>query len=402
MRGGKSKIMPKVFQINVTANWGSTGKIAEQIGSCAIQHGWDSYLAYGRMSNPSKNSLIKIGNQLYVYEHYIENKLFDNEGLASRYATVKLINKIKEISPDIIHLHNIHDHYLNYKLLFNFLNSISIPVVWTFHDCWAFTGSCYYFDVTHCDKWKSLCVKCPAPEGFYSQAKKHFLLKKKLYGAKTNLTIVPVSSWIEGLVRRSFLSNCHLETIKNGIDLSIFKPRQTDVRNRLSIKKETFVVLGVALPWSARKGLMDFIKLATCDNFQIVLVGVSKEQKKILPPNIIAIERTSSAQELAEYYSMADLFVNPTYSDNYPTTNLEALACGTPVITYNTGGSPEAIDENTGMVVEQGNIDALAKAIHQAINKPFLSDNCRKRAERYFDKDKCFEKYIKLYERLLG
>ena len=147
---------------------------------------------------------------------------------------------------------------------------------------------------------------------------------------------------------------------------------------------------------------MDFIKLATCDNFQIVLVGVSKEQKKILPPNIIAIERTSSAQELAEYYSMADLFVNPTYSDNYPTTNLEALACGTPVITYNTGGSPEAIDENTGMVVEQGNIDALAKAIHQAINKPFLSDNCRKRAERYFDKDKCFEKYIKLYERLLG
>ena len=393
--------MPTILQINVTANWGSTGKIAEQIGIVAQSRGWDSYIAYGRYMNSSKNNLIKIGSQFDVYEHYAENMLFGNEGLASRNATKALIERIEAVSPDVVHLHNIHDHYLNYQILFEFLNKKDIPVVWTFHDCWAFAGSCYYFDDTNCEQWKTRCEKCPAPEGFIDRAKLHFNQKKALYGSKKNLVIVPVSDWIANLTKESFLKDRRIVTIKNGIDLYVFKPTHTNLRSHFSIPKDKTIVLGVALPWSARKGLKDFVRLSENESLQIVLVGVSPKQKKELPRNIIAIEKTSSASELAEYYSMADVFVNATYSDNYPTTNLEAIACGTPVITYKTGGSPEAVDEKTGIVVEQGDIDALADAIRKMKEHPLSSAACRKRAEEHFDKDKCFEKYIDLYEELL-
>lgn len=393
--------MPTILQINVTANWGSTGKIAESIGLLAQSKGWVSYLAYGRYMNLSKNNLIRIGSQLDVYEHYAENLILGNEGLASRSATYTLVKRIEEITPDIVHLHNIHDHYLNYQILFEYLNKKDIPVVWTFHDCWAFAGSCYYFDDTNCEQWMSRCDKCPAPEGFLDRAKHHFDMKKSLYGNKKNLVIVPVSDWIAGLTRESFLKDNRIVTIKNGIDLNVFRPLLTNLRQRLSIPESKTIVLGVALPWSARKGLKDFVKLSENETFQIVLVGVSPKQKKNLPQNIIAVEKTSSAQELAEYYSMADVFVNATYSDNYPTTNLEAMACGTPVITYRTGGSPEAVDEKTGVIVEQGDVDALVGAIKQMREHPLSSEDCRRRAEIYFDKDKCFEKYIELYEELL-
>ena len=394
--------MPTILQINVTANWGSTGKIAESIGSLAQSKGWNSYIAYGRYMNPSKNNLIKIGSQFDVYEHYAENMLLGNEGLASRNATKALIERIEAVCPDVVHLHNIHDHYLNYQILFEFLNKKDIPVVWTFHDCWAFAGSCYYFDDTNCEQWKTRCDKCPAPEGFIDRARHHYELKKSLYGNKENLVIVPVSDWIANLTKESFLKNRRIVTIKNGIDLNVFKPAHTNLRSQLSIPKDKTIVLGVALPWSARKGLKDFVRLSENESLQIVLVGVSPKQKKELPRNIIAVEKTSSASELAEYYSMADVFVNATYSDNYPTTNLEAMACGTPVITYRTGGSPEAVDEKTGIVVDQGNVTALANAIIYLREHPLSSEDCRKRAEEHFDKDKCFEKYIELYNSLLS
>lgn len=393
--------MPKLLQINVTANWGSTGKIAEQIGIVAQSRGWDSYIAYGRYMNPSNNNLIKIGSQFDVYEHYAENMLLGNEGLASRNATKALIERIEAVSPDVVHLHNIHDHYLNYQIFFEFLNKKDIPVVWTFHDCWAFAGSCYYFDDTNCEQWKTCCENCPAPEGFIDRARHHYELKKSLYGNKENLVIVPVSDWIANLTKESFLKDRRIVTIKNGIDLNVFKPAHTNLRSQLSIPKDKTIVLGVALPWSARKGLKDFVRLSENESLQIVLVGVSPKQKKELPRNIIAIEKTSSASELAEYYSMADVFVNATYSDNYPTTNLEAMACGTPIITYRTGGSPEAVDEKTGIVVEQGNIEAMVDAIISLKNHPLLSADCRNRAVEHFDKDKCYEKYIELYESLI-
>lgn len=390
--------MPTLLQINVTANWGSTGKIADQIGLCAMSHNWNSYIAYGRMMNPSKNKLIKIGSIFDVYEHYVENYFFDNEGLASRYATKKFLEKLDIIKPDIVHLHNIHDHYINYRILFLYLIYKKIPLVWTQHDCWAFTGGCMYYDSINCDKWKTECKNCPGHRALLGdKTEKHYGLKRTLLNQINNFTLVPVSYWLEKFIQESFLKGSSIITIHNGIDVDQFHPISPKVQDG------KFRILGCAAVWSKRKGLEDFMKLRLMlpSDFEIILVGLSAKQIRELPSGIVGIERTNSAEELACLYSRADVFINPTYSDNFPTTNLEALACGTPVITYCTGGSPEAVDEKTGIVIEQGNVNALAAAVLQVRERPFSSIDCRKRVEMYFDKNKCFEKYVKLYESLI-
>jgi len=396
--------MPKLLQINIVSNVLSTGKISEGIASVATRNGWDCYVAYGRSAKAGTSKEIHVGSKLDEYEHYAEHLLFDNDGLASRSATKKLINQIRDIQPDVIHLHNIHGHFLNYKILFEYLDSIETPVVWTLHDCLSFTGGCAYFDMIPCDKWKTSCEKCPIRKGkLFDRSSYHFNLRKRLFTAKKNLTMVPVSNWIAEPLKESFLKDKPIHVIHNGIDLSVFKPLPTEsVKLKYGISDE-FVIIGVAAPWSARKGLPDFVKLRDMlsNDYRIILVGLSDQQIKDLPDGIIGIKRTSNATELAELYSSADVFVNPTYSDNFPTTNLEALACGTPVITYKTGGSPEAIDSKTGVVINQGDVTALANTIMYMKANPYSSEACRKRAEEYFDKDKCFEKYIKLYNSVI-
>lgn len=389
--------MPKLLQINVTANWGSTGKIAEQIGLKAMEHGWESYIVYGRNSNPSKSKLIKVGCMLNVYEHYLENRLFDNEGLASRIPTKKLIKQIEKLKPDIIHLHNIHDHWLNYKIIFEYFNSIDTPIVWTQHDCWAFTGGCGYFDAIDCKEWQNECLKCLIKKSeILNRSNYHFENKKKLFSKIKSLTFVPVSNWLGDIMKISSQGNREIQVIHNGIDIQQFRPILSNNGNK-------FRVIGVALPWSKRKGLDDILKLRALldDQYEIILVGLTEKQIKNMPNGIVGITRTSSIEELARLYSSANVFINPTYSDNFPTVNIEALSCGTPVITYKTGGSPEAIDANTGVVVEQGDVIAMADAIKQMKLNPLSSEACRKRAVEYFDKNKCFDKYIDLYEKLL-
>lgn len=394
----------KLLQINITANWGSTGKIAEQIGLCAMKHEWESYIAYGRWCNPSKSHLIKVGNKLDMYMHYGEQRIRDNEGLCSRRATKRLIKRICEINPDVVQLHNIHDHYLNYRLLFEYLNKTDIKVVWTLHDCWAFTGHCFHFVTKNCDKWKNGCFECPLkneyPKTFLDRSKKHWLLKKELFAGCKNLTIVPVSDWLANFVKESFLKEKRIHVIKNGVDLNIFKPTTL----YLSEPNRKFKILAVSSVWYPDKGELDIYKLREMlseDQFEIIIVGLSAEQHKELPKGIIGIQRTQNLQELVQLYSNADVLINPTYADTFPTVNLEALACGTPVITYRTGGSPEAIDEKTGVVIEQGDVDGLVAAIRMMKEKHLSSTDCRKRAEERFDKDKCFEKYLELYEKLI-
>ena len=387
----------KLLQINVTANWGSTGKIAEQIGLKAMEQGWESYIAYGRSMNPSKSKLIKVGCMLNVYEHYLENRLFDNEGLASRIPTKKLIKQIEKLKPDIIHLHNIHDHWLNYKIIFEYFNSIDTPIVWTQHDCWAFSGGCMHFVHTNCEKWKNECEKCPQKSKSIDRSKIHFKLRKNFF-SNVNLTLVPVSQWMGNFLQESFLKNKKIEVIHNGVDLNVFKPISDNKG------KNKFQILAVSSVWHRSKGLYDVFKLRELlsEEYEIIIVGLSANQVKQLPKGIIGIQRTQNIQELVQLYSKSDVFINPTYADTFPTVNLEALACGTPVITYKTGGSPEAIDEKTGIVVEQGDVRALVNAIKQVREKPLLSENCRLRAEQLFNKDKCFEKYIELYNNLLN
>ena len=390
--------MPTLLQINVVSNFLSTGKIAEDIAKVAIAHGWKSYIAYGRDSKPSVSQEIKIGSKFEVYEHYALNKLFDCEGWASKTSTRKLVQQIAEINPDIIQLHNIHDHYLNYPILFEYLTKSNVPVVWVQHDCWSFTGGCMYFDMFNCSKWKTECKDCPEKRALFGDnTTKHFRLKRQLLDAIPNLIFVPVSDWLHGLLSQSAQKHRPIITIHNGVDISRFKPMNS------TIAKDKFRILGVAAVWDKRKGLDDFLKLRELltDDYEITLVGLNKKQVSHLPKGIVGLTRTSNVEELVQLYSNSDVFVNPTYSDNFPTTNIEALACGTPVITYSTGGSPEAVDENTGVVVSQGDVLALKESIEKMRLHPLSADLCRKRAEEDFDKNKCFNKYIQLYEGLL-
>lgn len=397
--------MPTLLQINITANWGSTGKIAESIGLTAMKHGWKSYIAYGRWSNPSKSQLIKIGGRWDKYFHFAEQRILDNEGLCSRSATKKLIRQIKEIKPDVIQLHNIHDHYLNYRILFEYLNQTDIKVVWTFHDCWAFTGHCFHFVTKDCMRWQTGCYNCPMknvlPKTVLDRSREHYELKKRLFVGNKNLTIVPCSDWMAGFVKLSFLKGKKISVIKNGIDLNVFKSGTPQVGKKR--------ILGVSGVWNKDKGLYDFHRLRDLldqDEYEIVLVGLSKEQAKELPSGITGIKHTESVQELADLYASAIVFVNPTYADTFPTVNLEALACGTPVITYKTGGSPEAVTPETGWVVEQGDIETVAlivKSIVKMSKSEVLVQRkaCRERAEQEFDKEKCFNRYIQLYNDLI-
>lgn len=398
--------MPKLLQINVTANWGSTGKIAEQIGLCAMEHGWESYIAYGRMMNPSKNNLIRIGSQWDVYEHYAESKFLDNEGLASRRATKVFLKKVNEIKPDVVHLHNIHDHYLNYKLLFAYLAKNKIPVIWTQHDQWATTGHCMC-NVCGCERWKTECHDCPLSKWYsLDRSRRNHQYKKKLLADMPSLTIVTVSEWLGENIRQSHLKSMPMRVVRNGIDIQTFSPQPTDVHERYGIDKSKKIVLGVAAVWNASKGLNDFYALAASlpkEEYVIVIVGQLMEKLHTVENGcqMMFVDRTQNALELAQLYTSASVFVNPTYADMFPTVNLEALACGTPVITYRTGGSPESIDEKTGVVVEQSDIEALVDAIVRMKEHPLTSFDCRKRAEEFFDKTKCFEEYIRLYECLI-
>ena len=394
--------MPKLLQINECLNL-STGKIAQQIGEQAIENGWESWIAYSIRESvmPSKSHVIKVGNRFNPYLHYAENMLFDREGLSSRRATGKLVERIKDKSPDVIQLHNIHDHWLNYQILFEYLNSTSIKVVWTFHDCWAFTGHCFHFVTKDCQKWKTECHDCPLqreyPKTLLDRSRKNFELKKRLFTSNPNLTIVGCSNWMAGLVHMSFLKDKRIEVIHNGIDLNVFKPSGSKPNDG------TFRVLAVSNVWNKEKGYYDILKLREYlpTDSEIIIVGLTADQLKELPKGIKGIQRTQNVQEMVDLYSSADVLINPTYADTFPTINIEAIACGTPVITYKTGGSPEIIDEKTGITVEQGNLEAMTNAITSLRENPLDSEECRKRAETLFNKEERFKDYINLYEQLL-
>lgn len=401
----------KLLLLNTTANTGSTGRISEEIGLLAEKKGYDVRFAYGRRAVNSQLPLIKIGNKWDIRVHGVKSRLCDTHGFASKGATKAFIREIEEWKPDIVNIHNIHGYFINVEVLFDYLKRVQIPVVWTFHDCWPFTGHCSYFDGVNCFKWKTECNNCPNIKGyptswFVDNSKKNFYRKKELFNGLNNMTIITPSDWLTNHVGSSFLSSYRATTIHNGINLDVFKPVDvSSIYNKYGLSDKKNIILGVASVWDPRKGLTDFIELSgkLSGNEQIVLVGLSEEQSKNLPVNIKGIARTENIMELAALYSIATVFVNPTYLDNFPTTNIEALACGTPVITYRTGGSMEAVDSKTGMIVEQGDVDGLKVAIEEIVTngEDFYKDDCRERAVRLYNKDDRFKDYIELFERLI-
>lgn len=400
----------KIAEINMMTT-GSTGKIMFQIAETARTSG-NTVQTYSPVPfvRGKKNEEIKIPNHFWwgtrteAMLHYYAGSLFGANGLFSWFGTHSLIKRLRKFSPDIIHLHNIHGFCLNLPMFFRYIKKSGVKVVWTLHDCWAFTGHCPHFTMSKCDKWKIGCQHCPQyrdyPKSYLDNSRRMYRLKKKWFSSVEDLIIVTPSEWLAGLVKQSFLKNYPVNVINNGIDLNVFKPTDSDFRVKHNIG-DKYIVLGVAFGWGKRKGLDVFIELAkrlNMEKYQIVLVGTDDSVDKQLPNNIISIHRTNNQTELAEIYSAADLFVNPTREENYPTVNMESIACGTPVVTFETGGSPEILDKACGAVVPCDDVDAMKKEIIRICEtKPYSSEAFLERAKK-FDKNEKFKEYIKLYE----
>lgn len=395
----------KIISINAVP-YGSTAKIMLGISEIAEKCGIEADSCASFSTHPIKElpkNYRQIGNAFGKILHIIFSRITGFHGCFSHYATYKLLRTISLNQYNIIHLHNLHGCYINLPMLFKYIKKHNIRVIWTLHDCWSFTGQCPHFTMIKCDKWKTGCYNCPQyrqyPEAYVDRTKTMYKLKKKWFTGVQNLTIVTPSEWLAGLVKQSYLKDYPVKVINNGIDLKIFKPTDSKFREKYKIENK-YILLGVSFIWNEKKGLDVFIELATRLNqiYQIVLVGTNEEIDSKLPKNIISIHRTQNQKELAEIYSAADLFINPTREENFPTVNIEALACGTPVITFNTGGSPEIIDETCGAVVPCDDIDALIKKINEVyLAKPFTKEACINRAKKYDMKVK-FMEYIELYK----
>lgn len=393
----------KVLQINTVCGRGSTGRIATDIADLLKQQGDICRIAYGRDSVPDAYHELayRIGTDWETRFHGVQTRLFDAHGFGSRSATKNFLQWVREYDPDVIHLHNIHGYYINIELLFDYLKQARKPVVWTLHDCWTFTGHCTHYTAVGCDQWKHGCKDCPQLRQYPAcylrgNAQGNYERKKAVFTGVPNLTIVTPSRWLAEQVSESFLKEYPVKVIPNGIDLNMFRPMPSSFREKNSLVGKE-ILLGVANGWGPRKGLQDFIELSSMlePHQKIVMVGMSQKQIENLPGNILGIHKTNNIREMAEIYTTADVFLNPTKEDTFPTTNLESLACGTPVITYRTGGSPEAVDETCGLVTEC-NTDALRDAVREI---SVSQGACLARAARY-DKWKQFNEYLALYQKL--
>lgn len=393
----------KIVQINTVCGTGSTGKIVVDLYHIAEREGHETYVAYGRGKASADIQGVKIGNIFDFGCHVLINFFLGKSGFGSRKNTRRFLKWLDKIEPDILHLHNLHGFYIHVGLLFDYIKAHNIPVIWTLHDCWPLTGQCAHFDYTNCDKWQTGCYDCPIYRSDYpyslfrDNSCQNYLLKKNAFTNVKNMTIVTPSHWLADIVKKSYLQEYPVTEIPNGINLEIFKPADT-------INTTKKIILGVANVWSQRKGLDYFLQLPFIldDTYQIVLIGLSQKQKSQIKSKygnrIIAITRTANQAELASWYRRAYVYVNLTLEDTFPTTNLEALACGTPVITFNTGGSPESLTEKCGVVVEKGNFKKIKEAILSLDEKTEITSlACRTRAMEY-DREVRFREYFRLYE----
>lgn len=390
----------KVLMINVVCGIRSTGRICTDLATALEAQGHEVKIAYGRENVPEQfqKYAVRIGSDLDVKLHGVKARLFDGAGFGSKRATEKFIKWAKEYDPDVIHLHNIHGYYINVEVLFNYLKECGKKIIWTLHDCWAFTGHTPYCDSVNCERWIRGCYECPLikayPSSFVDKSKQNWKKKKEIFSGIKDLTIITPSEWLAGLVRKSFLAEYSVKVINNGIDTNKFFPMESDFRKKNDLEGK-FVLLGVATVFDDMKGYSDFLNLREMlgDEYHIVLVGLTKEQIKNLPGGILGIERTSSVRELAEIYSAADVFLNLTYCDSFGQVNVEAALCGTPIISYDTGGCKESVGK-AGVVVEKGNLCKVVDRIRKYRIEP-ININLKK---ENFDTKSSIADYLYVYK----
>ena len=391
----------KVLMINSVCGIRSTGRICTDIAETLEAQGHTCKIAYGRESVPQKYEkyAVRIGTDTGVKIHGALSRVFDTSGFHSRLATKKFIKWVKQYDPDVIHLHNIHGYYLHVGELFKYLKTCGKKILWTLHDCWAFTGHCSHFDFVGCEKWKTGCYKCSQKKRYPAsllrdRSKKNYSLKKKWFTGIDNVTIITPSQWLADIVKQSFLGEYTVEVVRNGIDLNVFKPTESDFRVRYGLEDKK-ILLGVASTWEERKGLADFLKLAEMvdENYAIVLVGLNEKQMQGLPKNVIGITRTNSTKELAQIYTTADVFLNLSYEETMGLVTVEAMACGTPAIVYDKTAVPEVVNETCGIIVKAGDVEEVCKKLRDI---DFDSVACQKKAQEY-EKIKQYKKYLGMY-----
>ena len=394
----------KVLFVNLVYGTGSTGKIIADIMSLLKKYGNDVKALYGTGARSDNADAVKVSGKTEYYFHNAVSRFTDHAGLYSWAATRRLIREIKMFQPDLIHLHTLHGFYVNYEMLFDFLKKANIPVVWTLHDCWTFTGHCTHFSQAKCIQWQTECRNCKLlrryPQCYLKgDVKRNYLRKKSAFTGVKNLIITTPSKWLAAQVERSFLKDYPRVVIPNGIDRAIFYPRTSDLRAKYHLKDKK-IILGVANAWNARKGFADLLTLAEClgSEYQVVLIGLSEKQLFNIPKRVLGILRTANQTELAQWYSVADVFVNPTYEETFGLTTVEAQACGTPVVVYETDGCPETVAPGNGCLIQQGNIRALEEAVRSIVKSNLRADS---RKMEQFDRYKVYQSYIELYEKAL-
>lgn len=401
----------KIVEINMVSV-GSTGKIMLNIAKVAREKGHEVITYSTNIFKKQYKKLPPAPKGHKYFSSFIENAfhflfahIWGNNGMYSKFATMRLIKELNAFNPDVVHLHNLHNFCFNLPVFFKYAKKNNIRLIWTLHDCWTFTGHCAHFDMIGCEKWKTGCYNCSQYNKGYLKtwvdgSKKMYNNKKKWLTGVNDMTFVTPSKWLKALAEESFLKGYPIKVINNGIDLNVFKPTESDFRKKYNLENKR-IILGVSFGWNNKKGLDVFIELAKIlpSDYQIVLVGTTTSTEANLPSNIISIRQTNSQKELAEIYSVADVFVNSTREDTFPTVNIESLACGTPVLTFNTGGSPEIIDENCGIVVEKNDVNTMRDAIISVCEtQPFSKEDCLSRARNFEMNDK-FKEYVDLYEK---
>lgn len=394
----------KVLFINLVYGIGSTGKIISDIMNLLEQSGDEVRALYGVWGKPKDSRSKQCSTYLEYCFHNRMSRLTDHAGLYSWQATRRMIREIQSFQPDVIHLHTLHGFYLNFEMLFRFLKESKIPVIWTLHDCWAFTGHCTHYSQVQCDQWRTQCTKCDLlhryPQCYFGgDVQKNFNRKKRAFLGVENMTITVPSQWLAAQVAKSFLRDYPIRVIPNGVDLSIFHQTASNLREENNLREKK-IVLGVANAWNKRKGLDDILCLASRldAEFRVVLIGLTEEQLTVLPHGVLGIKRTSNQNELAQWYSAADVFINPTYEETFGMTTIEAQACGTPVVVYRTDGCPETVASSNGILVEQGNLDKLEAAVRKIVNSGISADA---KAMQKFEISCAYKKYVSLYAQLL-
>ena len=395
----------KVLFVNLVYGTGSTGKIIADIMNLLKKNGNDAKALYGTGARSDTGDTVRVSGKLGYYFHNGASRFTDHAGLYSRAATRKLIREIRVFQPDLIHLHTLHGFYVHYGMLFRFLKEAGIPVVWTLHDCWTFTGHCTHYSEAKCVQWQTGCRDCRLlyryPQCYLKgDVGRNYLRKKAAFTGVKDLTITTPSRWLADQVAQSFLRDYPRVVIPNGIDRTVFYPQSSDLREKYRLEGKK-IVLGVANAWNARKGLPDLLALANRlgTAYQVVLIGLVGKQLPDIPANVLGLLRTANQTELAQWYSTADVFVNPTYEETFGLTTVEAQACGTPVVVYDTDGCPETVESGNGRLVPQGDVQALENAVRTVAS-------CGRRADPQkmarFDRDKAYQGYLTLYETVLS